>query len=150
MGSPLAVHPHDAIIWAMRLCAGEVLYCDAQVARLSEEELFELPRKQTFAIMPSGKYELVEEKREYDLISRWVRLRDNAADRMAQYAALAIKCGVEERKVKLAEQEATLVSKYFERVLSEVHLSPEQFARVGPAMRKHLALIEGVTDGGQN
>lgn len=142
MGTPVDIHPHDAILMAMRFAVGEVLYCDAQVARLSEEELFEVPRRQTVAQMTDGHFEVIEEKRDPELISRWIRLRNGAADRAAKYAEMALRCGVEEAKVKIAEQEANLVSRYFETVLSEINLTPDQFKRVGPAMRKNLQLLE--------
>jgi hypothetical protein len=144
MGTPLDVHPHDAILHAMRLAAGEVAYCDAQVRRLSEDELFERPNKETWVELPSGPIVMVEEKRDAEVVSRWVQLRDNAADRMAKYGEMAIRVGVEERRIKLAEQEANLVSRFFEAVLGDLNLSPQQFQKVGPAMRKHLALVEGV------
>src|SRR6516165_4539144 len=72
MGSPIDVDPHDAIIHAIRVTAGEVKYCDEQIRKLSEDELFERPLETSVQQLPSGKWVVIEEKRNPEVISRWV------------------------------------------------------------------------------
>jgi hypothetical protein len=145
MGSPIDVHPHEALLHALRVTAGEVAYCDEQIRKLQEDELFERPAETYYAQMPSGAWQLIEEKRDAEVISRWVQLRDGSLDRMAKYSKMALDVGIEERTVQLAERQAELVTRFFESVLDELELTPEQYEKLGPAMRKNLVLTQGAT-----
>lgn len=143
MGIPEDVSPIDALANAMKIAAGEVRYCTEQIARLSDEELFERPTRTVYAEMPSGGWEMVEEARDAEVISRWHQLRSAAMDRMARYAKMALDVGLEERQQALHEKQAALIARFFESVMNEVELSDEQRKLLGPTMRRHLELIEG-------
>jgi hypothetical protein len=56
---------------------------------------------------------------------------------------MALDIGIEEAQLKLAEREADMVSDYLEAVISDLSLTPDQRRKLGPAMRRHLELIEG-------
>jgi hypothetical protein len=143
MGTPTDIHPHDAILKAIRITNGEIDYCDAQIARLCEDELFERPLTVILAEMPDGNKELITQKRDAEVLSRWVLLRQAATDRLARYSKMALDIGIEEAQLKLAEREADMVSDYLEAVISDLSLTPDQRRKLGPSMRKHLELIEG-------
>ena len=69
---------------------------------------------------------------------------ERASDRLASYAAAALKAGVDERKVRLHEQQGALVSQVIRAVLGDLNLSPEQEALVGTVVPARLrALSEG-------
>lgn len=142
MGTPLDVHPHEALLQCLRITAGEVRYCDQQIRRLEEDELFERPATETLAVMPSGRVVVAEEKRGFEVISRWVQWRSSALDRLARYSKMALDVGIEERQIQLAEREADLIGRYFEAVLGDLELTPAQQKALGPAMRRHLSLVE--------
>jgi hypothetical protein len=150
MGTPTDIHPHDAILKVIRITNGEIDYCDMQIAKLCEDELFERPLQVTLVELAEGST-LVTEKRDHEVLSRWVLLRQAATDRLARYSKMALDIGIEEAQLKLAEREADMVSHYLEAVLTDLSLTPEQYKRLGPSMRRHLELIEGtateVTDG---
>lgn len=120
MGAPVDVHPHDAILWAMRVSAGEVVYCDQQIRRLEEDELFERPTKTQLVELPSGKIEQIHESREPEQFSRWVRWRDRAMKNMAMYAKMALDVGIEERQIQLAEKQAQQLVNVITAVLTDL------------------------------
>jgi hypothetical protein len=49
---------------------------------------------------------------------------------------------VQERQIKLAEEQTRLMKDLLEGVMKEVDLTPAQRKRVGPAIRTQLAIIE--------
>jgi hypothetical protein len=143
MGVPTDVTPEDALMQAIRITAGEVEYCNQQIARLSEDELFERPNKTVYAEMPNGGWEMVEERRDAEVISRWQQLRSSAMDRMTRYAKMALDVGIEERQTAIHERQAMVIARFFETVMDEIGLTDDQLQTLGPTMRRHLALIEG-------
>ena len=119
MGTPYDIPPHDAILWALRTTAGEVIYCDEQIRRLSEEELFERPVKETQSTTEDGN-EIFTEVTEPEIISRWVQLRDTALDRVAKYSKMALDVGIEERQIALAENQAHQLVSVITHVLTDL------------------------------
>jgi hypothetical protein len=142
-GVPVNLHPHEAIVYALKVTAGEVRYCDEQIARLSEDELFERPIKTTYHSMPDGHGEYVEERRDAESLTRWLYLRQSAVDRMARYAKMATDIGIEEREITLAENEARVIHIFFEACMDDLELTKEQRAHVATTMRRNRYLIQG-------
>lgn len=143
-GSPVDMHPHEAIMFALRVTAGEVAYCDAQIERLSEDETYERPVRTIYSLMPDGHGEYIQERRDAEILSRWASLRASAIDRMARYAKMAIEVGVSELEVKLAESESKIIASFFEACMDDLELTSEQREQVGVSMRKHIHLVTGL------
>lgn len=146
MGTPQDISPEDALLLALSITTGEVRYCDAQIARLTEDELFERPERSVYAEMPSGHWEMVEERRDAEVISRWQTLRRDAMDRMARYAKMAIDVGLEAKNQQIREKQATLIAKFFEAVMGEIELTADQQNALGPALRRHLEIVESTAE----
>jgi hypothetical protein len=142
MGTPVDISPEDALTMALRITAGEVKYCDQQIARLTEDELFERPLRVVTTELFDGEVS-VQETRDAEVITRWQQLRAAAIDRMARYAKMALDVGIEERTAKLREDQAAMIARFFESVMGEIDLTPEQQKILAPTMRRHLELIEG-------
>jgi hypothetical protein len=66
-----------------------------------------------------------------------------ASDRLASYAAAALKAGVEERRVRLAEQQGALVAQAIRNILDALHLTPAQLELVPTVVPAQLRLIGG-------
>lgn len=146
MGSPIDVPPHEAILWAMKIAAGEVAYCEEQISRLQEDELFERPLKTTIVEMPSGGEETITEVRDAEVMSRWVTWRDSAADRMAKFAKMALDVGIEEAQLKLAQDQANQLVQVISAVLLDLGHDLKREVGTREIVRKHLmeaAAIEG-------
>ncbi len=79
--------------------------------------------------------------------SIWYTLYSRERDHLVKVAAAAIKAGVEERKVRLAEQQGDLVALVIRRILTDLHLTPQQIDLVPTVVPMHLRAIatEGAT-----
>ena len=66
-----------------------------------------------------------------------------AQDRLAQYATAALRAGVQERQIKLAEDQGMLVAQVIRAVLDDLQLTSEQSGRVPEIVPRHLRLITG-------
>lgn len=142
MGTALDVDPHDALLHCIRIAAGEVAYCDAQISRLEEDELFERPTKKQMARMPSGKLILVEERRDAEVISRWIQFRDNAVDRMARYSKMALDAGIDERRVAVAERVADVLTPLLQNLADDLMLTPQQRELLPAVIGTRLRALE--------
>jgi hypothetical protein len=146
MGTPIDVDPHDAIIHAIRVTAGEVNYCDSQIRKLSEDELFERPLETNIAQLPSGKWIEVEEKRTAEVISRWVTLRDDALGNLVKYSKYAIEVGIDERRVRVAERVADVIAPLLTDLAVDLNLSDEQRKLLPMVIDRRLRSLEAASE----
>jgi hypothetical protein len=130
MGAPKEINPLDALIWCIKLTAGEVEFCTQQLEILKQEEWLE--------------HTLVGKQ-----IHVWARERQKAVDRLAKFSKDALALGIAERAVRLAEQYGNSIARYTKGLLDDLQLTPDQQKLAPVIVRKHLALLEGnapVTD----
>lgn len=64
-------------------------------------------------------------------------------DRLVKVCAEALKAGIEERRVRLAEQQGELVADVIKAILADLNLSPEQQAQVGNVVPLHIRRLAG-------
>ena len=76
-------------------------------------------------------------------INIWYQLYFKERDHLAKICALALKAGIEERKVKLAESQGALVADVIRRILAALNLSPAQQALVPEIVPQQLRLLAG-------
>lgn len=126
MGAPKDINPVDALIWCIKLTAGEVEFCSQQMGILGEDKWLE---------------ETIMGKQ----LHLWARERQKAVDRLAKYARDALALGIAERAVRLAEQYGASIARYTEGLLGDLtpYLSEEGIKKTPLIVRKHLALLEG-------
>lgn len=124
MGAPVDINPLDALIWCIKLTAGEVEFCTKQLEILRKEEWLE--------------HTLVGKQ-----IHVWAKERQKAVDRLAKFSKDALALGIAERAVRLAEQYGSSLAKYTKGLLDDLELTPEQQKKAPLIVRKHLALLEG-------
>ena len=74
-------------------------------------------------------------------INIWYQLYMKERDHLAKVCALALKAGIEERKVKLAESQGLLVAEAIRRILNALGLSPEQQMLVPTVVPRELRLL---------
>jgi hypothetical protein len=73
------------------------------------------------------------------------RLYDSERDRLTRIGEACIRAGVAEAQVRVAEAQAAQMMVAIKAVLDELRLTSGQRAAVGPALRKHAALLAGET-----
>jgi hypothetical protein len=124
MGAPKDINPIDALMWCIRLTAGEVEFCTEQMELLEKDEWLE------HTIL--GKQ-----------LHIWAKERQNAVDRLAKFSSQAISLGIAERAVRVAEMYGQSIAKLVRGILDDLELSKEQAERAPHIVRKHLILLEG-------
>ncbi len=121
MGEQLDVEPHEALLTGVRIAAGEVAYCSAQIAEL------ELP---TVSTMFGPKMDI------------WIEVRQGAVAQLAKYSKMALDAGVAERQVQLAERYGEMLATLISGILGELELTAKQQKAAPVIVTKHLQLLE--------
>lgn len=123
LGVPQPTSPTKAIMGILELASGELVYVTEKVAALTEEEVWTGETKER--------------------LNKWLRWQEKLMDRVARYAATAAGMGVAERDIALREAQTKIIGRLLEAIIGDLDLTPKQRKAVGPAIRNHLALIQG-------
>lgn len=140
---PVTVDPSQAILDLVHWTAGEVTYWRVQVQALAEDDAKALTWSQTKHEDGIGKDGPVDTDTSEAVPHVAYRMLTDAQDRLAKYATAALRAGVEERRVRLAEQQGELVAGAIRAILADLQLTAEQSARVGEVVPRHLRLLAG-------
>jgi len=124
MGAPLDINPLEAIIWCIRITAGEVEWLSRKIAEVDEEDWIE----NTIA----GKQ-----------LNVFQRSRADAQDRLVRYSKEAIALGLAERAVRMAENFGLALARLLEGIEGDMSFTGKQKRIWGQAVRKHLILLQG-------
>ena len=124
MGAPIDMNPIEAIIWSIRITAGEVKWLSEKIAELDEVEGVEN------TIMGKQFHLYVRERRD-----RVALLHRMGLD--------ALKLGLAERAIKMAEMYGVALSRFIMGILDDLNLTPEQAQLAPSVVRKHLVILEG-------
>ncbi len=145
MGIPLDIEPHDALLQCISIAAGEVQYASFRIAELDESDevgavvsTLYRPKKLAKGAEDEGT-QITETRVEMPQLHVWIQVRHQAMDRLVNYSAAAIKCGLEERLVKVAEGQGQMLATTIRDILRELGVDkrPETPAIVA----KHLRLL---------
>ncbi|MFI1165644.1 hypothetical protein ACH4UM_19015 [Streptomyces sp. NPDC020801] len=71
----------------------------------------------------------------------WLRLYQQERAHLVKVCSEAIKAGIEERRIKLAEQQGALVAQAIRAILNDLGLTAEQQARVPEVVPRHLRAL---------
>lgn len=142
---PVDIDPARALVELVQWTAGEVAYWREQVRALAES----VATSDGGEDAPSLVWGKTREKiggedygSTYEAAPRVeYRMLTDAQDRLAKYAAAALKAGVEERRVKLAEDQGALVAQVIRSILDQLDLSPAQAAKVPEVVPTQLRLL---------
>lgn len=142
-GARRDVHPADALIELVQWTAGEVEYWRERVRVLAAEDERALTWGKTKVVdKGSGEAPGVDETEEAGPSVAY-RMLTSAQDRLASYCVAALKAGVEERRVQLAEAQGQQVAGAIRAILAELGLTTDQQARVPDVVPRHLRLLAG-------
>jgi len=124
MGAPIDINPLDAIIWCIKITAGEIQFLSEQIAEVAEVNWVE-------NTMVGKQMHIFQ------------RARADAQDRLVRYSKEAISLGLAERAVRLAEQFGTTIATLLKGIYNDIELTAAQRKRWPIIVRKHLILLEG-------
>lgn len=139
-GLPLDVSPTEALLDEVRYTAGHVAWLREQVQSLEAGDLVWGMTEQaektatefegtdtTFGARPSV----------------WLELYYRERKHLVDVTKAAIVAGIEERRVRLAEQQGALVASVIRAILSDLSLTDEQQERVPEVVPRHLRALAG-------
>jgi hypothetical protein len=152
-GLQVDVSPTEALLEEVRWTAGHVRWLRDRVQELEQQQLVwgvtrtEIENGASLILgVTDGDVSSVDSAPAAKIIQTagpniWLDLYDRERKHLVGVAAAALKAGVEERRVRLAEQQGELVAGAIRAILADLGLSPEQEARVVEVVPRHLRAL---------
>jgi hypothetical protein len=139
MGAPIDnLTPEVALLECIRIAGGEVAYASERIAELQPEDAVG-PVITTRPLKEEKGAEHPSE-RVYEegppALHIWIEVRAKAMDRLVKYSEVAIKAGLEERRVRVAEAQGQLMAEAVRGIL--VDLGVAEDPRAPEVVRRHL------------
>lgn len=157
LGLAVDITPTEALLQEVQWTAGHVQWLRQQVSELEREALvwgttrLETEPGTALALgLTNGELTDVStgptlKKIETAAPSIWYQLYTAERAHLVAVCTAALKAGVEERRVRLAEQQGDLVAAAIRKILEALNLTPAQQALVGTVVPRELRLIAGGT-----
>jgi hypothetical protein len=137
-GLRLDVSPTDALLDEVQWTAGHVAWLRGEIQKLETEALaWGVTKVEDHGATEFPGTNTTESAAPPVLLDLYQRERRHLVD----VCKAAIVAGIEERRVKLAEQQGALLAGVIQRILVDLALSPEQQARVSEVVPRHLRLV---------
>ena len=132
-GLPREVDPRDALLEEVHRTAGAVDWLRGQVEALDPDAV-------TWGVTEAKK----STGKDGDSVTQaaavnvWVQLYQQERKHLVDVSKAAISAGIEERRVRLAEQQGALLAGVIRGILGDLDLTPDQAARVSEVVPRHL------------
>lgn len=133
------IHPAEVLLEQVRRQSGVVAYWRARVHELDLEELEWSTKTVT---TETGAFNREEKVMAADAHIAY-RLFQEAEDRLADYATRALRAGVEERMVQVAEGQGEMVAQVIKAVLGDLQLTAEQSQTAATVIPMRLRELTG-------
>ena len=145
IGLPVETSPQQALIDEVQRAAGMVAYYGARVEEIANENpnrlingTTKIENREGFQ---AGRTSTVE-----TVPNVWLTLWNEERDRLARVSTAAIRAGIEERRVELAEHQGLMIAAVIRRILDRLNLDDTQRVLVGEVVPAELrALAAGAT-----
>lgn len=146
LGLPVDISPTEALLQEVQWTAGHVQWLRAKVAELDEQITGQ--HALVWGVTAEGEKHSVEKGLETTTTSSsgpsvWYELYAKERQHLVTVCSAALKAGVEERRVRLAESQGDLVATAIRRILDALGLTPDQQALVATVVPRELRLIAG-------
>lgn len=125
-GLPREIDPRDALLEEVYRTAGAIDWLHAQVQELQRDEVTWGKTEETDK--GSGEFTGIDITHAA-AVNVWVQLWQSERKHLVDVSKAAINAGIEERRVKLAEQQGALLAGVIKAVLGDLELTAEQAAR---------------------
>ena len=137
LGTPIDTTPEQAILDEISRAAGMVAYYQAQVETIAETDTTRL----VYGVTKSSDGPLGTTTTKEASTNIWIQLWNQERDRLARVSLEAVKVGIEQRRVKLAEDQGALVAAVVRRVLDRLNLTAEQAALIPTIVPEELRAL---------
>lgn len=132
------IHPAEALLELVHYQAGIVTYWRSRVEDVTEDDLVWGTTQHREGEGPEGPIDVTTKEAAPHVA---YKLLVEAQDKLAAYAAAALKAGVDERRVRLAESQGALVAQVIRGILDALNLTPEQLELVPVVVPAQLRLL---------
>jgi hypothetical protein len=130
-GLPLEITPERAILDEVHRTAGHVAWLEQQIHALNlDDVIWGVTREKNGGEDRGTTWEAVPHA--------FIKLYQTERAHLAKVSADAIRVGIEERHVKLAEQQGSMVAQAIKDILADLHLTAEQRALVSTIVPQRL------------
>lgn len=148
LGLPMDVGPTEALLEEVRWTAGHVQWLRGKVDQLSDGHdaqttTHPLVWGETKRVDKEATKHPGQDVTEEAGVSIWYQLYLKEREHLVQVCAAAIRAGVEERRVRLAEQQGDLIADVIQAILADLKLSPAQQEQVATVVPRHLVALAG-------
>jgi hypothetical protein len=149
MGIPIDVDPMDALLWCVRISAGEVAYASWKVEQLEEDDAVIAPVERVTRDATGEHAESYTEEKTSNIVEMniWIRVRQGAMDRLAKFSKMAVDAGVAQRQVEMAEGAGGELAVAIREILDALGLSADQERRAPMVVRSALRRLEAAPPG---
>lgn len=142
LGEPEPIDPAQALLNLIAGKHGEVLWLRAKVREVEPAMLTWGATEHREGVGPEGPISVTTEKAQPSV---WWSLLRQAEDQLAEYASKALRAGIEERRLRIAERQGEQMAGIMRRVLDALGLSPQQQALVPVIVPQAFRELEGET-----
>lgn len=132
-GLPREVDPRDALLEEVHRTAGAVDWLRGQVEALTADAVTWGVTEEKSSTGKDG-----DSRTEAAAVNTWVQLYQQERRHLVDVCKAAISAGIEERRVRLAEQQGALLAGVIRGILGDLELTPAQAARVSEVVPRHL------------
>jgi hypothetical protein len=132
------VDPAKALLDEIAVTYGHVQWLRGKVQELGADELVWGRTQTDQGIGPQGPVDTTTEKSAPNV---WYQLYMTEREHLVKVSAAALRAGIEERRIKIAEDQGTLVASVLQRILAALNLSPEQWAEVPTIVPRELRAL---------
>lgn len=139
------IDPRDALLEEVWRTAGAVDWLSKKVAELKDEEVVWGVTEVKQSTGKDGNS--VTESAELNV---WVQLYQKERRHLVEVSRIAISAGIEERRVRIAEQQGQLLADAIRQILDDLRLSPEQLAKVPQIVPQRLRELSSVAASSDN
>lgn len=132
-GLPREVDPRDALLEEVHRTAGAVDWLRGQVEALAPDAVTWGVTEEKKSTGKDG-----DSVTQVAAVNVWVQLYQAERKHFVDVCQAAIRAGIEERHVKIAEQQGALLASAVRGILGDLGLTPDQAARVSEVVPRHL------------
>ena len=138
LGLPRDISPTEALLEEVRYTAGHVAWLRDKVREIEDGDLVWGVTEET--VKQASEFPGTDVTRAAKP-NVWLELYYRERQHLVAVTKAAIAAGIEERRVRLAEQQGALVAQVIRAILADLHLSDEQQARVPEIVPRHLRAL---------
>jgi hypothetical protein len=133
------IDPKDALLEEVYRTAGAIDWLHSQILELEARDV--IWGKTDEVSKTATEYEGVDTTHAAS-INVWVELWQKERKHLVDVSKAALGAGIEERRVKLAEQQGALLAGVVKRILGDLKLTPEQSAAAPQIVSYHFRSVE--------